>query len=394
MSPRVLFVSKPIAPPFRDGTKCLVRDIALGTRNITPILMSTPSAPALEGSSRDRPIELVPVYSDSGAYEPKFGENARAAAYLLLRARADIWHFVFAPNPRSSLFGRWLGRARRVPVVQTIASPPKNFDRVSELLFGDVVVAQSQWTRTLVERADRENSRGRRRRVEVIRPPVGSVRSPTLPAQLKIRQEIGVSETAPLFVYPGDLEVSSGARLVSELVKPLAEKLPDVVVVFAFRNKTERAAAVAEELEGRLDRNHVRFVSDVDDILALLTTSVAVLFPVDDLFGKVDLPIVLLEAMSLGVPVVALDEGPLRELDGAVLIGRDRAQWLEAALDLAANPDRRHEVSSRQREHISRHHRPDVVASAYEAIYHELLGLEVPRSVRPSMPPPSEPRAS
>ena len=39
--PRVLFVSKPIAPPFHDGTKCLVRDVASELRDFSPVVMTT-----------------------------------------------------------------------------------------------------------------------------------------------------------------------------------------------------------------------------------------------------------------------------------------------------------------------------------------------------------------
>ncbi len=38
--------------------------------------------------------------------------------------------------------------------------------------------------------------------------------------------------------------------------------------------------------------------------------------PVDDLHGKVDLPIVLLEALTLGTPALVLDEGPLSGTHG------------------------------------------------------------------------------
>ena len=39
------------------------------------------------------------------------------------------------------MMGAWLKRIRGVPVVQTIASPPRDFDKPQTLLFGDVVVA-------------------------------------------------------------------------------------------------------------------------------------------------------------------------------------------------------------------------------------------------------------
>src|SRR3712207_6253564 len=140
---RVLFVSKPIAPPFHDGTKCLVRDIALNLTRVEPVWLSSRGSKANELSAS---VRSVPVYSDAGSYTPAFAQSLRAAAWVLLRSDADVWHFVFAPNARTSRAGRLLKRARSVPVVQTIASPPRSFAAVDDLLFGDVIVAQSRWT--------------------------------------------------------------------------------------------------------------------------------------------------------------------------------------------------------------------------------------------------------
>src|SRR5262245_46317548 len=128
MPRRVLFVSKPIAPPFHDGTKCLVRDVARELTTVQPIVMSTPSAPALAR------VEQARVYAAPGKFAPSLAANLRAASWLLLRSRADLWHFVFAPNPRTSRAGRLIAGLRRMPVVQTVASPPRSFDAIDRLL--------------------------------------------------------------------------------------------------------------------------------------------------------------------------------------------------------------------------------------------------------------------
>src|SRR5690348_2063358 len=126
MLPRVLFVSKPVVPPFHDGTKCLVRDVASELRRHEPVLMGTRSAPPLVLHD-GRKVLPKAVYGAAGAYTPALRENARAAAFLFLAARAELFHFVFAPNPRTSAVGRAARAVRRVPVVQTVASPPLAF---------------------------------------------------------------------------------------------------------------------------------------------------------------------------------------------------------------------------------------------------------------------------
>src|SRR4051812_6266565 len=95
--PRVLFVSKPIAPPFHDGTKCLVRDVASELRDFSPVVLTTPAGLSLLPSG----VAGRAVYGTSGAFAPALADNARAALSLLLGPRDDLWHFVFAPNPRT-----------------------------------------------------------------------------------------------------------------------------------------------------------------------------------------------------------------------------------------------------------------------------------------------------
>lgn len=385
MSPRVLFVSKPIAPPFHDGTKCLVRDIASHLERVRPVVMSTRGAPeARELGICSEHVELERVYASAGRFHPAFTANLRAAAWLALRSRADLWHFVFAPNPRSSRVGRALSRARRVPVLQTVASPPRRFEHVSRILFGQTVVCQSSWTRAQIDCAyEREGvSLAARPRLEVVPPPVdpGLSREPARVAAA--RQALGIPLEAPLFVYPGDLEVSQGAATVAELVPELARRIPGSVTVFAYRAKTPRAPALAAELARRLPREAARITGEMPDVLALIAGATAVLFPVDDLFGKVDLPIVLLEAMVLGVPVIALDHGPLRDLSGSVRVPLgDRSALLEAAVRLASEPSWAEQVVVEQRRAVQSSFCASAVAARYEQLYLDLLAARCPARV-------------
>ena len=365
MSPRVLFVSKPIVPPYHDGTKCLVRDVATHLTRVSPVVMSAPNVEPLAPG-----VEMVAAYRGAGSFAPALSDNLRAATWLAARSRAAVWHFVFAPNARSSGAGRMLKRLRRVPVLQTVASPPREFRAIESLLFGDVVVAQRHWTRErILEAAEEEGTAPPR--VEVIPPPVPELESRPLAARRKLRQTLDIPAKAPIFVYPGDLEVSGGAEAVARAVEPLCAQIPDAVVVFAYRPKTPKAHDVARDLKARLSPKQVRVESELADVLVLIEEARAVLFPVDDLWGKVDLPIVLLESMSLGVPVLALDQGPLRDLAGVVKL-RDADGLAGAAVNVHQDAAFRAGVIEEQRAGIEARHRAPVVARAYEDLYLEL----------------------
>jgi len=317
-------------------------------------------------------VRAVSAYAKPGGFTPAFSANLRAAGWVLLRSRANVWHFVFAPNMRTSGAGRALARLRRVPVVQTVASPPRTFSAPDRLFFGDVVVAQSAWTRAQIERSY-EQVRLPPPRLAVLPPPVPELTLPSDDALARARASIRVDASTDYIVYPGDLETSAGAATTAELALRLAVSHPHAITVFAYRQKTPRAVEIAAELAARLPPEKTRFVRNAPDILALLAGARAVVFPVDDLWGKVDLPIVLLEAMWLGTPIVALAQGPLADLKSVEAVpSLALNDWHMKVTSVLESAEKREFIRVRQREELEQRHRARTVARGYEDLYLEL----------------------
>lgn len=361
---RVLFVSKPIAAPFHDGTKCLVRDVSSQLKRVRPVVMTTPDGLRRLPAS----VEGRVVYGAGGAFAPALSDNARAALGVLT-AREDIWHFVFAPNPRTGRVARALRALRRVPIVQTVASPPRHFSGLGRLVFGDELVVQSRATRqSLLDAARREGFE--LPPLTVIPPPVPVLTPPGAAAVAQARAELGLAAGDRLVLYPGDLEVSCGAEVTSRLVEPLCRRFPDAVVVFAYRDKTPGAAPRAAALRRALAGQRVRITNDVSSIHALIAASSVVIFPVDDLWGKVDQPIVLLESLALGTPCAVLEHGPLCDIVGGVKVATtDVKSWLDALEPLLEGGERRARAIDEGRAAAGAVYASGVVARAYEDIY-------------------------
>ncbi|MFC1641381.1 glycosyltransferase [Myxococcota bacterium] len=365
----MLLVSKPVSPPFRDGTLCLARDLARHTAEHRMRVMGV--AGVCHDWVGDGLAEVLPVYSGAGSFAPSLRSNARAAWWLATRAEADVWHLLFAPNRRTTAVSKVLKRWRRVPIVQTITSPPRTFQGISSLLLGDVVVAQSEWTRRQVLA---EDGGWGGRPLEVIHPSVPEMMTPAADRVRAARAELGVSPEVPLILYPGDLETSVGAQTVESIMDPVCERLGQAVIVFAFRAKTPLADRIAQALVRRIDPGKGRVAGAVSDMPALLAAATAVVFPVDDLRGKVDLPVVLLESMSLGVPVIVYDWGPLSELRGVVQVpAYDRTGLVEAVVRVAEDSVLRGRISEEQRRAVRERHWAGTVARRYEALYGEVL---------------------
>lgn len=360
---RVLFVSKPVVPPFHDGATCLVRDVATHLTRAEASVLVTRDAPGLG----DR-VSLERIYPRAGSFAPKLADNALVLARLIAGRGHDLWHFVFAPNPRSSQAARLAKALRRTPTVQTVASTPKSFEGVSSLLFGEQVVCLSMHTLERFVHAGVP-----RERLALVPPPLPPMAKISDEARARAIEAAGLSGRGPLVVYPGDLEVSSGARVMADAAPAIVKA--GGCVVFACRAKTPRAREVALSLASELAPlgEGVAFVGEVPDLPALLASSRVVAFPVDDLYGKVDVPMVLLEAASLRIPVVAASGGPLEGLEGATLVPPQSPEALAAALGPLLDDDRAREEAGARLESVYRaRFSPEVVAAAYDALYAEL----------------------
>jgi phosphatidylinositol alpha-1,6-mannosyltransferase len=371
--PRVLFVSKPIVPPWNDGSKNLVRDVASHLERARATVMTTPGA-APPGER----VAVDPVYRSGGGFAPALSANARVLGRLLFGDPHDVWHFVFAPNAASSGAARFAMRARRAAgfrgaVVQTVASAPRRFEGSRELLFGDRVVILSEWMRARLESA------GAPPGILRVIPPCASAPAAATPestARARAHHALG---DGPLVVYPGDYEVGTGAITVARAAGLLLREIPYARVVFACRAKTSGAgaahAACLAEVKSLGLEDRVLHVGEIDDLHALLGAARAVAFPVDDLYGKVDVPLVVLEALALGVPLVLARGGPLESVTTARFVEpRDPGALARELIELLRMPEESmlREGERARREHDARFS-PRVVAAAYDALYAELL---------------------
>jgi glycosyltransferase involved in cell wall biosynthesis len=377
--PRVLFVSKPIAPPWNDGSKNLVRDVARNLTRARATVLTTEGAPSLGDK-----VKMDAIYTAPGRFAPGLAQNARVVRRLLVGDAHDVWHFVFAPNPASSTVARFASRTRRLMgwkgrVVQTIASAPRSFDGVGQWIFGDAVVVVSEWMRGRLLGA------GVKTEVRVIQPCIEAPPAPTEEAKRAVREKLALGD-AQVVLYPGDYEVSRGAATVARSVAGLARKAPGALVVFACREKTPKAAVARAAVEkslreaGLLERT--RHAGEVQDMAALLAASSAVAFPVDDLYGKVDLPLVLLEALALGIPIVAARGGPLEALSSARFVDPDDDAALAAEVArFLLEPTAAGAAAAAGADLFTKRFTARIAARAYDDLYAELLAAPAaPRS--------------
>lgn len=365
---RVLLVSKPLEAPWNDSSKNLVRDLVLGLERFEATGLGRKG-----GETRLGRADLDPIHpAGRGGFAPAMLEQGRVLGRLLTDRGSDLFHYFFAPNPRTSSVAGLVSRLRRKPTVQTVCSVPRDDVDIDRVLFGDRVVVLSEHTERRFLAAG--IARDRVVRIPPAAPPLEPLDAD---ASRAARGEFGLPPEAPLVLYPGDLEFGSGARFVLEAHAALPK---DTALVLACRTKTSRALEIADSLRQRAaalgTAARVTFLGETPNILKLVGCADVVALPSEVAYAKMDYPLVLLEAMALGRPIVVCEGTPAAELarhEGAIATPASPAAVAEALAGLLSDTARRQGLGAAARRAALTHYGRTGMARAYETLYAALL---------------------
>jgi glycosyltransferase involved in cell wall biosynthesis len=365
----VLFISKPVAPPWNDSSKNLVKDLAqAATRFRCRVL--TPRGYRLPGDQ----VISEELYQGSGRFTPALVQNLRVLGRLLRRDDSAVTHFFFAPNPRTAVAARLALRLRRRRTVQTVCSTPLRWEGAADLLFADRVVVLSEHSHRKFVDAGAPAER-----LRLIPPGIRLPPPPEPTARAAIRRELGVAPEQLLVIYPGDYQFSSAADTLARAVLQLGETTP-ATFVFACRIKQEASLAEEARIRAQLAAGgalpRVRLLREVPDMLRLLGACDLCVLPAESLYAKMDLPLVLIEAMALGLPLIVADRPPLCELcasGGGEQVPPGDPAALAAVLGrlLADEPARRRLGEEARR--AAQRFRIEEVTRQHEDLYQEMI---------------------
>ncbi len=295
-----LIISKPLRPPFRDGSTVLIRDLVRALPAERRVVhLGDPTRPLRPGA------EIIDL--PAMGYSPGLWAKVRVlAAMLHPRRRHMPVQLCFTPNAITSRAVALLRlvQPRRL-FVQSLMSAHGAETWVPLLRPLDAVVVLSEHTQRRLTAAGVPPDKLHR-----IYPAVATA-VPDAPAEVAARRRL---------LYAGDLDHEVAARLIA-LAHALAHATTHATgwtLTIACRPKSEGDAAARDALRsalpGELAEGRVELLGEVADMDALLRSASLQLYAADHVRRKVDLPLVLLEGLARGVPVVAVDADPVREL--------------------------------------------------------------------------------
>ncbi len=365
---KILMVTKPLAPPWHDSGKNIPRDVVRFSKEFRYRVFT----PRAVQSFHER-ADAAAIYPRPGDFSPPMANQIRLLMQLLKRDRSiRVFHYFFTPNPKTSMIGSVVNRIKRkIPSIQTISSEPASYHNIGKLIFSDRVVSGSKMVQSRLSKA-------LNREVDLVYPGIPVEEFPRLSNRRNVRAEHGIEDRFTV-LYPGDFVFSKVTDILKIAVTQWVKTHPDMTVILACRTKTAEDRDAAEDLKSHFRPlgGAVRFLGEVENMTALLQAVDLVIFPVKSLYAKMDIPLVLLEAMAVGAPVLVSDLPSLREMitsdEGLIVPAGDAEILIRTVSEIYKNSERLELLTAAAGKRVRRDFHAAVMASNYERIYHEMV---------------------
>lgn len=368
----ILLATRPLVPPWDEASKNFAYFLGKEIRgNELTLLTTKESLTGLPASVRQEPIFSSGHFSLKAKYE--LFRYLRKARNLF-----DITHYLFTPTKQNTGLIRWFAKPVRGKTVQTVATLRDDLyspDELRKILFADRLVTYTDLAKQKLERLGFTD-------VTRIYPGIDLERYRPQPTSQEMLSQLGFTEEHFIVVYPGEYVRLGATDMLADAFIDFFGKHPDTDIrfVFACRVKNEADAKKKEEVRKRFADaavlRYVAFSDTISDMPTLYNSSDLVIFPVENLRGKFDVPLIIIEAYACGKPVILSDLPQFREFtnpDICVTVPKGSgAKLIESVAYLKQNMQERVRLGENARRFVKDHFDLKNTARQYEEIYASL----------------------
>lgn len=365
---QVLLVSSvPLAAPWNGGDKNLARLLTVHDDDNIYIVQSD----RFELWTETR----ITVVRDGNASPiPSPRQKMRAMSFLLRYTRhVDLVHIVASvrrPNPLVGPFLKLWKQVSRRPLVHTALSIGDGAVNTTHFP-ADITVVVTEYDQRRLTAAGVDN-------VVLVSPPLDFTDLKPSRSPADVTAELKLGDRAVL--YAGHYGPYGGVSQCIESFARLPASLNDAVLVLACRTFPDQDPEVEAKRAHDLAANlgigeRMRVVGEVQDMPALISACVATVLVPLRLEGKMAIPLVLLESLALGRPIITGSEPPLQEalFDGGLSVKPGDIQALTSAMSrLLTDPVKREQLGNAGRITVRQRCAPEIAVKKYQQIYRRL----------------------
>lgn len=362
----ILALTRPICPPWDEASKNFAYLLSRSSRHTFHVLTTQQYASHISGRCVAHPI----FSSDKLNTTQKIH-----LVWFLLTLRpgmVDAIHTFFTPTRITSLIIRFTARRLHLPVIQSAAtiSPHLDAEAYSKAFFGNNIIVYSDTTRRLLTSAGINN-------VTRIYPAVDRTRF-TSSGSKELRNRLGVPADAILIGYPGEYARLEAHRHLKKIITDIIQPNPRVHLALACRIKNDDDRRIELEYRQLVQQlgltNQIHFINTFDNVADALRSFDVCVFPVESMGGKFDFPLVLVEAATIGCPIVVSDIPQLSEfanITGAIKVQAADPSTTVAALLSLLDQKKRSDLSQL---HVAAANVFDsvLITQAYDSLYDTL----------------------
>lgn len=367
---KILLVTRPICPPWDEASKNFAYYLAQNV-NTHKIHILT------NGILPNMPENIIQenIYDSNGL---DLSQKIKLFKFLRKnRNNFDIVHYLFTPTKQNSSLIKLLAKPTKGKTIQTIATLREDLysnEDLKKILFSDLIITYSDYSKNKLENLGFQN-------VKRIYPGIDANLYSPAPKKPELMKKFNISQDDFVINFTGEYTRLGAIDNVIEAFIETSKEASNIKLSLAVRIKNEKDAQKKKEVVETLKKNNaldkVSFQDDgsyvMQDIFNLCDISI---FPVQNMKGKFDVPLAVVEAMACEKPVVISDLPILKEFaneqNSATIEAGNAKQLSEKILDVYKNKDRYVEVGKNARKYVKENFDIKKVAEKYREVYERL----------------------
>lgn len=367
---KILLVTRPISPPWDEASKNFAFYLAKNTPGFKLGLLTNGIL-----SNLPENVKQLPIYQSN-----HFGLWQKIQLLLnlkKLKKEFDILHFLFTPTKFNSFWLKNLTKNSSTTTIQTIATLREDLytdDEIKSLLFGDWIITYSDYAKNKLNQLGFSN-------VERIYPGIDLMDYRKKEKNSELMQKYNFKNDDFIINFSGEYSRLNAIDDVMAAFAEIAPQIPQAKLSLAVRIKNSQDRNKKEEIREKLKKTNLldraTFHDDgnylMTDIYNLCDISI---FPVQNMQGKFDIPLAVIEAMACEKPVIISDLPILKEIakanNSVIIKAGDIQQLAEKILALHNSQDLRLQLGIAARKFTEENFDIQKISQKYQALYQKI----------------------